>query len=371
MQTIYFDHAATTPINQEVFDVLMAKTKEIIGNPSSTHALGQKARVEIEQARNTIAKLLGVSGSEIYFTSGATEAINMIIRGVADSKKIDKIIVSSLEHHAVLHALQHLPFPISIEFVDHNQQGIIDLSHLDTLLTNSNQAFVIIMNVNNEIGNINSVEQIASICKRHHALFFSDMVQAVGKTEFSLANVDFASFSAHKFNGPKGVGFAFIRSGNKIEPLLYGGSQEQNMRAGTENLPAIVAMAKALALVFEQFNENFNYLTSLKVQLVEKLKTNFPTISFNGTSEFDGVPNIINFTLPDFTDMEMLHILLDLNGVCISQGSACSSGSSQKSLVISALKNGSEQAIRISFGINNTITDINSFIEILKKIVYK
>lgn len=371
MQNIYFDHAATTPMREEVLDLLSSKSKEIYGNPSSTHALGRKARVELEYARTNIASILGVKSSEIYFTSGATEAINMIIHGVIQSKNPDKIIVSSLEHHAVLHALAHYNSEIPIEYIEHNQQGVINLNHLDSLLIGCSQPFVILMAVNNEIGNINPIADVADICKRHNALFFSDMVQAVGKTQFSLNNIDFASFTAHKFNGPKGIGFAFIRSGNKIEPLLHGGSQEQNMRAGTENIPAILALTKALELTLTHFEENTNAILLLKNYFIKQLRTHFPTVVFNGTSENGGVPNIINFTIPDFDEMDTIHILLDMNGICISQGSACASGSSQKSHVISALENGSEQSIRVSFGLNNTTSEVDYFIEKLQSIVYK
>lgn len=347
----------------------MSKAREIYGNPSSTHSLGQVARVEIEQARNNVAKLLGVSSTEIFFTSGATEAINMIIQGVVASQKPDRIIVSRLEHHAVLHTLNHLTHPTPVDFVNHNTLGEIDLQHLEQLLSASNRPFVILMTVNNEIGNITPISKVAALCKNHSALLFSDMVQAVGKTAFSLQEVDFAAFSAHKFNGPKGVGVAFIRSKHKIQPLIHGGSQEQNMRAGTENLAAISALAKALELSLNQLSTTQQTILTLKQHLVQSLRQRSPSIVFNGTSENGGVPNIINFTLPDFEAMEMLHIMLDMKGICISQGSACSSGSNQKSHVIDALQNGSEQAIRISLAKTNTLVEIDYFIETLSEIV--
>jgi cysteine desulfurase len=370
MGTIYFDHAATTPIDEGVLELLTTRSRDIIGNPSSTHSLGQAARVEIENARNSIAQLLKVRSSEIYFTSGATEAINLIFHGIAIGD-IDRFIVSPLEHHAVLHSIKNVAPTIPIEYVRHNPKGEIDIPHLEALLSNSKRACVAIMAVNNEIGNINPIAQIGNLCKNHGALFFSDMVQAVGKTPFDLESVDFASFSAHKFYGPKGIGFAYIRSGNKITKLIHGGSQEQNMRAGTENLPSIVAMAKALSLIFDHFEEHKKHLFALKTYFVSELKSNFPTVVFNGTSELNGVSSIVNFSFPDFSEMSMLHILLDMNGICISQGSACSSGAVHRSHVITALNNDIDQAIRVSFGICNTREEIDTCIRVLKNCISK
>ena len=371
MQQIYFDHVATTPIDEEVLQLFHEKSAAIYGNPSSSHTLGRIARVEIEQARNQVAKLLGVNSTEIIFTSGATEAINMIIQGVVTSKRPDRIIVSPLEHHAVLHTLEHLNHPVPVDFLNHNTIGEIDLNHLEELLSMSENPFVLMMAVNNEIGNINPISHVAQLCKRHHALFFSDMVQAVGKTEFSLEGVDYASFTAHKFNGFKGIGMAYISSHNKIEPFLHGGSQEQNMRAGTENCAAIASLAKALELSLTHFAENHKHITELKQHLVQKLKHHFPSVRFNGTSENGGVPNITSFTLPDFQAMELLHIQLDMQGIFISQGSACSSGATHKSHVVTALQNGNEQAIRVSFGKQNTFEEVDSFVDVLNNIVHE
>jgi len=369
METINFDNAATTPIDKEVLDILMVKSRDIIGNPSSTHSLGQLARVEIEKSRNTIANLLNVRSTELFFTSGATEAINLIIQGISKSNHIKQFIVSSLEHHAVLHSLEQSTIPYS--FINHNKKGEIDLSHLEELLNTSQKACVIVMAVNNEIGNINPLAQIAAMCKRYEASFFSDMVQAVGKTDLCIEDIDFASFSAHKFYGPKGVGFAYIRSGNRVAKLLHGGGQEQNMRAGTENLPSIVAMAKAMTLAFDNFENNNTHISTLKSYFISQLRFHFPTIVFNGITETGGVPHIINFSLPNFSDMDSLHILLDMNGIYVSQGSACSSGAVHTSHVINALKNGVEQAIRVSFGNQNTIQEIDVFMQTLKRIVYR
>ena len=371
MQQIYFDHAATTPLDEEVLKLFSKKTGGIYGNPSSTHALGRIARVEIEQARNQIGKLLNINSTEVFFTSGATEAINMIIQGVVSGKKADRIIVSPLEHHAVLHTLEHLNHPIPVDFVNHNTSGEIDLIHMEQLLAANKNSLVIMMAVNNEIGNINPVSQVSHLCRKYNALFFSDMVQSVGKTDFLLEGVDFASFTAHKFNGPKGIGIAYINSKSKIQPLIYGGGQEQNMRAGTENCALILAMAKAMELAVSNFSENQKHISSLKQHLVKKLKQYFPSVQFNGTSETGGVANIINFTVPDFEAMDMLHIMLDMQGICISQGSACSSGVNHKSHVVTALKNGNEQAIRVSFGKSNTIEEVGQFVDILNNIVHK
>ncbi len=367
MKHVYFDSAATTPIHPEVLDVLIEKSRTHWGNPSSIHILGQKARVEIEQARTQIAHLLGAKSTEIFFTSGATESINMLINGALTNGEIDHVFVSPIEHHAVLHTLKHISDEIKIHTIPITQNGEIKLGELESLLQKFPKALVIAMGVNNEIGIINPITEIALLCKRYNAKLFSDMVQMVGKTKISLENIDFASFSAHKFGGPKGIGVAYISSLNNLQPLLYGGGQEQNMRAGTENLPSISAMNRAFQLAINSMESNNTLIENLHDYLINQLKSIFPNILIHGING-NKVPHIVNFSIPHFNEMEMMHMILDINGICVSQGSACSSGATQKSHVLEAIDSINELSIRISFSPNNQIDEIDYLIEIIKKI---
>lgn len=361
---IYFDHAATTPIHSEVLDVLADKLKSLPGNPSSSHSLGQRARMEIEQSRNKIATLLNVKSSELFFTSGATEAINMILRGAIAKNKINHVITSALEHHAVLSSIKNITPEISVDFVEHNSQGEINLVHLDKLLSSNPNSLVAIMGVNNEIGNINPIDDISDLCQKYNAKLFCDMVQAVGKTKINLPKVDFASFTAHKFYGSKGVGFAYISAKSQVTPLLFGGGQEQNMRAGTENTAFIIGLAKALEIVYRDFDKQLKHITELNHYFVEQLAKSSCKIEYIG-SKTDKVPHIVNFSILNYPDIDSLHILLDMNKICVSAGSACASGSVQKSHVLSAIRDDIDHSMRVSFGRQNTKSEIDTFIHIL------
>ena len=365
MDFINFDHAATTPIHPEVFEVLSSKLRDLHGNPSSSHLLGQKARNEIEQARNKIASLMKVNSSEIFFTSGATEAINMLLKGAIERNKITHVIVSPIEHPAVLNTIKSLKNLLEISYCKLNRVGEIDLIHLENLLKTNANSLVAIMSVNNEIGVINPISDISALCKKYAASFFCDMVQAVGKTPLDLSVVDFASFTAHKFYGPKGVGFAYISSKNHVNPLLYGGGQEQNMRAGTENIASIIAMAKALEIVFREYDNQLNQVDLLSQYFSKEIVKAIPNIEFVGNSKMK-VPHIVNFTILDYPSMDSLYILLDMNKICISSGSACSSGSVQKSHVIREIRDDITHSIRVSFGSKNTTKEIDTFIQVLK-----
>jgi cysteine desulfurase len=366
MKQVYFDSTATTPIHPEVLEVLVERSKTHWGNPSSVHSLGQKARVEIEQSRNSIANLLGVKNTEIFFTSGATEAINMIIDGVISTGNIDHVFVSPLEHHAVLHSLEQISDEITVHPIPITQNGELKLNELEALLQVHPKAFVIAMGVNNEIGIINPLDRIAALCQKYGAKFFSDMVQMVGKTGISLSNIDFASFSAHKFGGPKGIGVAYISSKQHIRPLLFGGGQEQNMRAGTENTASISAMAKAFHIALSHLDENLSHIKQLHDYLISHLTALFPNVVVYGI-EGDKVPHIINFTIPGFNKMEMMHMIMDMNGICVSQGSACSSGVTHKSHVLEAIDSINEHSIRVSLSSDNQMDEIDYFMEVLKK----
>ncbi len=366
MKHVYFDSAATTPIHPDVLDVLIEKSSMVWGNPSSVHVLGQKARVEIEQSRTEIAHILGVKNTEIFFTSGATEAINMIILGVISTGDIDHVMVSPLEHHAVLHTLDYYSNHITVHNIPINQNGEIKLNELEHLLQCHTNTLVIAMGVNNEIGILNPLDQISSLCNKYKAMFFSDMVQMVGKVHISLEGIDFASFSAHKFGGPKGIGIAYISSKTSIPPMLFGGGQEQNMRAGTENPPAILAMKKALQITTQQLDDNIKHIKLLHDYLLQQLTLLFSNVKIYGING-NKIPHILNFSIPKFDKMEMMHMILDLNGICVSQGSACASGATNKSHVIEAIDSINEHSIRVSFSANNQIEEIDYLLDILRK----
>jgi len=301
MKLIYFDNAATTPMDLMVVEKMSEVMKTVFGNASSVHSLGNIARDSIENSRLQIAELLNISTSELFFTSGATEAINTIIFGAVKALSVEHIISSKLEHAAVIEAIKEVQYENKIEVsnVNFDEKGQINLLHLKQLLSTPRKTLVCLMHVNNEIGNILPLTEVANICKENNALFFSDTVQSVGKyKKIPLSILDFAVASAHKFHGPKGVGFMYINSRNKIPPLLKGGHQERNMRSGTENLAGIVGMAEALQLAFDNIDKDAKYILDLKNLLVEKLSSEIPDLVFNGDK--DGHYSILNIGLPKY-----------------------------------------------------------------------
>jgi cysteine desulfurase len=373
MKKIYLDNAATTPLREEVIDEMIAVLQNDYGNPSSTHSYGRSAKTALETSRKSIAKMLGCAAQELIFTSNATEASNWILKSTVRDLKIERIISSKIEHHATLYTVKHLQkmYDIEVDFVKILPSGQIDITHLVELLSKNSKTLVTLMHVNNEIGTVLDIEKVGRICEQHHALFHCDTVQSVGKAEFNLHElpVDFIVASAHKFHGPKGAGFAYVKKTNILQPMLYGGEQEKGLRAGTEAVHQVVGMTKALELGYENLNEERPYISDLKTYCIEQLKANFPEIKVNGEATFY---NILNVLLP-FSEEKTAMILfnLDMKGIAVSRGSACQSGSVKPSHVLAEIlpeEDLKKPSLRISFSHYNTKNDIDELIEGLKGI---
>ena len=316
---IYFDNAATTPIDIQVLEAMTETLKSSFGNPSSTHAFGREARTIIEEARKKIAKQLNCSPGELFFTSGGTEADNMAIRKSVDCLGIKNIITSPIEHHAVLHTVEELEKRKLVEkhFVKLLPHGHVDLTHLEELLQSNQNVLVSLMHINNEIGNILEIEKVSELCKKYAAIFHSDTVQTIGHFPIDLQkiSIDFLACSAHKFCGPKGVGFIYINSKNKIEPFITGGSQERDMRGGTENIHGIVGLSKALEISLRDLEENRNHIQELKKYMIDQLEITFSGIEFNGDAKGNSSYTILNVSFPPTPVAEMLLFKLDIEGV--------------------------------------------------------
>lgn len=372
MEKIYLDNAATTALRPEVAAEMMGILQNEYGNPSSSHSFGRTAKSKLELARKTIAQLINVSAQEIIFTSGATEANNWILQNAVDNLNVQRIITSKIEHHAVLHAVSFLQrkHAIQVDFVKIKSDGSIDINHLMELLSEEIPTLVSLMHVNNETGTILDLEEIAKICKQHSVYFHSDTVQSVGKSELDLQKipVDFMVGSAHKFHGPKGIGFAFIRKGIAMKPIFHGGEQEKGVRPGTESLHNIVGMAKALELSYLNLEEERSTMQELKKYAIAKLQNHFPEVAFNGAIT-KSLYTILNVRLPlDASQSGMLLFNLDMKGIAVSRGSACQSGSARPSHVLAAFLDEKEvlkPSIRISFSHYNTKKEIDVLIEAL------
>ena len=377
---VYFDNAATTPLYPEVVEKITEVLSNTYGNPSSTHALGRGAKSLIEYSRKQIAKELNALPSEIIFTSGGTEADNFILHSCVRDLGVQVVISSLIEHHAVLHTLEVLAkeYPIQIVYVNLTERGDIDLQHLKNLLEQYTEKKVLVslMHLNNEIGNILPLKEVATLCKEKGAYFHSDTVQSVGHYPINLQEipVDFITASAHKFHGPKGVGFAFIRKGIALHSIITGGEQEKGLRAGTEAVHNIVGMEVAFNLCYKNLNKNTEKLKNLKQYFIHQLKHHFPEIVFNGTSESleEGSYAIVNVGFPALQQQDnTLLFQLDLKGIACSKGSACQSGSVQVSHVLSAFmpKEALQYpSLRFSFSAFNTIEEVDFLIESLKEI---
>ena len=374
MKKVYLDNASTTAIRAEVIQEMSKVMTLEYGNPSSTHSLGRAAKNILELSRKSIAKNLNATAQEIIFTSCGTEANNWILRSVVKDLQVKRIIISKIEHHAVLYTVLVLEteFGIQIDYVNVKPNGEIDITHLVELLSKDIKTLVSLMHVNNETGTILDLERIGRICKEQKVLFHSDTVQSIGKMNINLQNisVDFIVASAHKFHGPKGIGFAFIRKNSGIQPLFFGGEQEKGLRAGTEALHQIAGMAKALELSYANLEIEKNHITELKKYLIIQLKTEFPDFKINGTP--DGFYTVLNVLLPfapEKTAMLLFH--LDMKGIAVSRGSACQSGSIKPSHVLAEMLSEDDlkkPSLRISFSHFNTKEDVNLLIEALKSI---
>ena len=377
---VYFDNAATTPLYPEVVEKITEVLSNTYGNPSSTHALGRGAKSLIEYSRKQIAKELNALPSEIIFTSGGTEADNFILHSCVRDLGVQVVISSLIEHHAVLHTLEVLAkeYPIQIVYVNLTERGDIDLQHLKNLLEQYTEKKVLVslMHLNNEIGNILPLKEVAILCKEKGAYFHSDTVQSVGHYPINLQEipVDFITASAHKFHGPKGVGFAFIRKGIVLHSIITGGEQEKGLRAGTEAVHNIAGMEVAFNLCYKNLNKNTEKLKNLKQYFIHQLKHHFPEIVFNGTSESleESSYAIVNVGFPALQHQDnTLLFQLDLKGIACSKGSACQSGSVQVSHVLSAFmpKEALQYpSLRFSFSAFNTIEEVDFLIESLKEI---
>lgn len=375
MKKVYLDNASTTAIRHEVIEEMANVMASVYGNPSSTHSFGRAAKVLLETSRKKIAALINAEPREIIFTSGGTEADNWIIKSAVKDLKVKRIITAKTEHHAVLNTVETVSreFNTKVDFVNLNTNGSVDIDHLKVLLSEDISTLVSLMHINNETGVVFNISEIGNICKDHKAWFHSDTVQSIGKTELDLQNipVDFVVASAHKFHGPKGVGFAFIRKNTLLQPMIVGGEQEKGLRAGTESIHQVAGMAKALEIAYENLNEERLYINKLKNYLLEQLRNNFHEMKING----DGTElsyNIVNVLLPLSEEKtSMILFNLDMKGIAVSRGSACQSGSIKPSHVLVEMLNEHDikkPSLRISLSHYNTAEDIDLLIEALKMI---
>jgi len=363
---VYLDNAATTPLSAEVLDAMMPYLTDHFGNPSSSHAFGRKTKTVIEQSRRTIARLLNCAPSEIFFTSGGTEADNLAMHVALNDLDCKHIITSPIEHSAVLKAAQKLSELglVKLSLVKLDESGKINLQHLEQLLASNAKTYVTLMHANNEIGNVLPLEEVSEICKKYNAVFHSDTVQTMGHYAFDLQKlqIHFLNASAHKFHGPKGVGFIYVNRAVKANPDIVGGGQERGLRGGTENLYGIVGMAKALEVCYRDLEEHQQHIRSLKEYMASEMEQAFPDIIFNGDSRNkESLYTVLNVTFPETKNADMLLFLLDLEGVACSGGSACSSGATKGSHVldaIGALRSG-RASIRFSFSRMTTKDEID------------
>lgn len=361
---VYLDNAATTPLRPEVIEAMLPYLTQHFGNPSSIHQEGRVARAAIEQARKTIAQLLGASPGEIIFTSGGTESNNMAIKGAAAHLGVRRIISSPAEHHCVKRSIERIQgdYPITVEYVRIDQYALPDLDHLEELLAGSDTpTLVTLMHANNEIGSLADLAAISAICRRHHAWLHSDSVQTVGHfpVQTNHLPVDFLSGAAHKFHGPKGIGFLYINARCRMTPLIDGGSQERNLRAGTENLAGIIGMAKALQLATENLDEDARYIRGMRDYLRDRIRECCPDAVFNGHPE-NNLYTVLNVSFPPAAHNDMLIMSLDIAGISASGGSACSSGAEAQSHVLNAIGHPStRKAVRFSLSRYTTREDID------------
>lgn len=370
---IYLDNAATTPLDPKVLEAMTPYLLNHFGNPSSKHGPGREAKVAMENARKRIAALLNAEPEEIIFTSGGTEADNIAIVSAVTCNRIDHVITTPFEHPAVLQTLKWLSkqYHTRVSFIKHDEKGNLDLKHLEYLLTTNARNLVSVMEANNEIGNLNDIERIAGLCEKYNALFHTDTVQTIGHYRHNLSKlkVHFLTASAHKFHGPKGVGFLYCRKGQQLNRIIHGGGQEGGSRAGTENIPGIVGMAKALQIAYEQIEQDGIYVENLKQHLIDSLTEILPDVTFNGNSANPdkSLYTVLSVSLPA-SEVDLLHYL-DVENIAVSGGSACSGGA--PSHVLKALgADPLRTTIRFSFSRFNTLIEIDSVAEKLA-VVYR
>tara|TARA_B110000459_G_C16589037_1_gene485203 strand:+ start:687 stop:1817 length:1131 start_codon:yes stop_codon:yes gene_type:complete len=372
---VYLDNAATTPLDQEVIDVMMPMMQNQFGNPSSIHSYGREARSIIEKSRKSISKELNCSPGEIFFTSGGTEADNIAIRCGMSDLGINHAITSKIEHHAVGLTLVDMASKglIRLSYVNLDKDGFVDLKHLEELLESNDRSFVSLMHANNEIGNLLPLKECGEVCKKHNAIFHSDTVQTMAHYRFDLQDlyVHFITAAAHKFHGPKGNGFLYVREDISIKPLIYGGSQERNLRAGTENVYGIAGLSKALEVSYRDLDEHRKHIEEIKAYTINSLKEAISGVEFNGAcTDFDNsLYTVLNVMFPKTDIAEMLFFNLDILGVASSGGSACSSGSNIGSHVLNEIGSDLQRpSLRFSFSKYNTKEEIDYLIDQLKSL---
>lgn len=376
--SIYLDNAATTAIAPEAMEAMTEVMRTCYGNPSSTHAFGRKSKSLLEQSRRKIAALIHCKPSEIVFTSGGTEADNTAMRFALSGCVCERIITTALEHSAVIktaemnHAQHHIP----LQLIRIDERGIVSLQHLEELLQSGPKAFVSLMHANNEVANLLSLQEVGNLCRKYGAVFHSDTVQTMGHYPFDMSQlpVDIINASAHKFHGPKGVGFIYIRDGIKGDSVISGGGQERGIRGGTENLHSIVGMARALELAYAELDEHRTHITSLKQMMRDGLRERIPGIIFNGESADDNsLYTVLSVTFPPSHHADMLLFLLDLEGIACSGGSACSSGASKGSHVLGAMGvlKSDCASIRFSFGRYNTRDEIHQALDVVCAVFHR
>lgn len=374
MQRIYFDNAATTALDPKVLEAMLPFLTEKFGNPSSIYSYGRESKMGIEAARKTVAKILGTKPGNIFFTSGGTESTNTAITAAVRDLGVQRIITSPIEHHATLHTVEYFAARgTKAEYVSILPNGHVDLASLEALLAAEQvPTLVTLMHANNEIGNLLPIKEVGELCKEYNAYFHCDTVQTVGHypLNFSELHVHFANGAGHKFHGPKGVGILYIADEVQIKPLINGGGQERNMRAGTENIYGIVGFAKALEMATETHEQDAAHIHGLKMYMAEQLKAAFPEVSFNGDWDGNSLYTVLSVSFPKSDKTEMLLMSLDMEGICVSGGSACSSGASLGSHVIRCIRKDADVVpIRFSFCKHNTRAEVDQVVAVLKKIL--
>lgn len=374
---VYLDNAATTPLDEEVWEAMKPYITTYYGNPSSIHSHGREAKVAVERARKKVATLLNAAPAEIFFTSGGTEGNNMALRGSIEALGIKYAITSPIEHHAVIHPLEQLAREgkIQLRLVALDAKGHVRYEHLEHLLKKNSRSLVSLMHANNEIGNLSDIVLIGELCKKYDAIFHSDAVQTISHFKHDLQALPIHCLvgSAHKFHGPKGVGFIYINSDVKIKPLMHGGTQERNMRSGTENVYGIVGLSKALEIGYRAMEKDCSYIQGLKDRMIQRLKENIPGIAFNGDSAHPekSLCTVLNVSFPSVDDHGMFLFNLDIQQISASAGSACASGSNVDTHVLAALKTDPQRStVRFSFSKYNTAEEIDYTVEKLAAFCY-
>ncbi|TXT28623.1 MAG: cysteine desulfurase [Chitinophagaceae bacterium] len=375
MERIYLDNAATTSLDTAVLEAMMPYLTTHFGNPSSIYSYGRESRMAVENARKSVAKILNAHPAEIFFTSGGTESSNTAITAAVRDLGCKHIISSVIEHHATTHTVEYLyqNGEAALSYVKLLPNGHIDLADLESILAESKEkCLVTLMHANNEIGNMLDIHEVGKLCKAYNAIFHSDTVQTVGHFPFDLRNtpVHFITGAGHKFHGPKGVGLLYINENVKIKPYVHGGSQERNMRAGTENLYGIVGFAKALEMATAAYEQESTYIKELKMYMMDQLKKHIKGVSFNGDPLGKCLYAVLSVSFPKTEKSEMILFNMDINNICVSGGSACTSGADQGSHVIRAINNNPNQVtVRFSFSKHNTKPEIDMVVEKLKELI--